>query len=152
MLQLYFTLLVLTYIFCYQTIIIIFFRYKHMQQTRPDCTCSISTRSQTTNNSTLSGHSNSCHVCIVYRVIQVNLQTRAKVMVFNATFNNISVISWRSVYWWRKPEYTQKSSSMSQVTEKLLHHIMLYRIEYTSSSPEGLAVLAQIVTLLCLRQ
>jgi len=26
-------------------------------------------------------------------------------MVFNAKFNDISVISWRSVYWWRKPEY-----------------------------------------------
>jgi hypothetical protein len=25
-------------------------------------------------------------------------------MVFNTTVNNISVISWRSVYWWRKPE------------------------------------------------
>ena len=23
-------------------------------------------------------------------------------MVFNATFNNISVILWRSIYWWRK--------------------------------------------------
>ena len=25
------------------------------------------------------------------------------VIVFNATFNNIAVISWRSVCWWRKP-------------------------------------------------
>ena len=25
-------------------------------------------------------------------------------LVSNTTFNNISVISWRSVYWWRKPE------------------------------------------------
>jgi len=24
-------------------------------------------------------------------------------MVFSATFNNISVISWWSFYWWRKP-------------------------------------------------
>ena len=31
------------------------------------------------------------------------------VMVLNATFNNISVISWLSVfYWWRKPEYPEK--------------------------------------------
>jgi len=31
-------------------------------------------------------------------------------MVFNATFNNISVISWRSVfYWWRKPEDPEKT-------------------------------------------
>jgi len=30
-------------------------------------------------------------------------------MVFNAIFNNISVISWRSVLWWRKPEDTVKT-------------------------------------------
>jgi hypothetical protein len=26
-------------------------------------------------------------------------------MMFNTNFNDISVISWRSVYWWRKLEY-----------------------------------------------
>jgi hypothetical protein len=40
------------------------------------------------------------------------------VMVFNATFNNISVISWR-FYWWRKPEYPEKTTDLTQVTEKL---------------------------------
>jgi nitrate reductase cytochrome c-type subunit len=30
---------------------------------------------------------------------------RFRFMVFNATFNNNSVIFWRSFYWWRKPEY-----------------------------------------------
>jgi hypothetical protein len=33
-----------------------------------------------------------------------------RVMVFNATFDNISVILWRSVYWWRKPEYPEKTT------------------------------------------
>jgi len=33
-------------------------------------------------------------------------------VVFNATFNNISVISWRSVYWWGKPEYPEKTTDL----------------------------------------
>jgi hypothetical protein len=35
-------------------------------------------------------------------------------MVFNVTFNNISVILWR-----KKPEYLEKTTDLSQVTDKL---------------------------------
>jgi hypothetical protein len=31
-------------------------------------------------------------------------------MVFNATFNNISTISWGHFYWWRKWECPEKTS------------------------------------------
>jgi len=44
-------------------------------------------------------------------------------MVFNATFNNISVISWRSVLMVEETEYPEKTD-LSQVTDKL-YHIML---------------------------
>ena len=44
---------------------------------------------------------------------------RVRVMVFNVTINNISAIWWRSVYWWRKPEYSEKTTNLSQVIDKL---------------------------------
>jgi len=41
--------------------------------------------------------------------------------VFNATFNDISVIYWRSVLLVEETEYPEKTTDLSQVTDKLYH-------------------------------
>ena len=42
-------------------------------------------------------------------------------MVFNVTFNNISVLSWWSVL---LVEYPKQTTDLSQVTDKLYHNVV----------------------------
>jgi hypothetical protein len=46
-----------------------------------------------------------------------------RVMVYNATLNNISVMLWRSVLLVEESEYLEKTTDLPQITDKL-HHII----------------------------
>ena len=51
-------------------------------------------------------------------------------MVFIATFNNISVISWWSVLLVEETHYPEKTTDLSQVNDEF-DHIMLYQVHLT---------------------
>jgi len=48
-------------------------------------------------------------------------------MVFSATFNNTSGISWQSALLVEEPEYPEKTTDLPQVTYKL-YLLKLYRV------------------------
>jgi len=78
----------------------------------------------------ISAHNLSCyksgHVCS-HSGTTVNSPRGVRVMVFNATFNNISVLSLRSVLLVEKTGYPQKTTDLPQVTDTL-YSIMLYQV------------------------
>ena len=76
--------------------------------------------------------------------IQRRVRVRIRVVVLNATFNNISVISWRSVLL-----VDETGENRRPVADKL-YHIMFYRVHLTWVG-SGLTTLVVICTnILCL--
>ena len=61
------------------------------------------------------------------------------------TFSNISDISWRSVHWWRKSEYLEKTTDLLQVTDKL-HNVVssTHRHERDSNSQYYLSMTSRV--------
>jgi hypothetical protein len=52
----------------------------------------------------------------VFTVIHVRrYRVRVRIIVYNTTFNNISVILWQSVFWWRKLEKTMQEHVSAEI-------------------------------------
>ena len=61
--------------------------------------------------------------------------TRVRVMVYFQQYFSYNVYCGSRFYWWRKPEYPEKTTDQPQITDNL-DHIKLYRVHERDSNSQ----------------